>query len=127
MTNKLKIIQKTNKLNIKAVGIKGDNGVSIQSAEITQQNELLLTLTDNSIISAGFITINSSGVQTIQEEFQFTGTEVEFVLAYSTPKAIVTLNGVQQKNITDYQIVGNILTFNIQLEVDDDIIVTYWV
>lgn len=70
----------------------------------------------------------SSPMSSIQDLFTATLGQTIFTLSNSiSGVSIVTINGFQQKPITDYLIIGTELTFSYPLSLNDEIIVTYGV
>ena len=52
-------VQHTSSLEV----MNGERGISVASAEVRENNELFITLSDGSELSAGFITIDSSNLE----------------------------------------------------------------
>ena len=59
-------------------GAQGEQGVSVQSATIAAENELIITLSDGREISAGKITVSGEGISL---ENYYTKAEVEELIA----------------------------------------------
>ncbi len=121
------ITQQKNHSSLRQIALKGDDGVGVSSIYVSPINELIITYTDGRTQNAGIIQDQDPSVPVaIQDDFIALQDQQNFTLSNNaTQIAIVTINGIQQKHITDYTITDNNLSFTYPLEQDDIVIITY--
>ena len=129
---KTNVLVKTTRNNIKfrQVAIKGDDGapgVGISSILVNQDNDFIVTYTDGRVQNAGRIQEHDPNIPVLKQEF-YSANGGEYSIAFNNPITgilILTLNGVQLRNITDYSVQDNIIYFTEPLEQNDEVIANY--
>lgn len=123
------VLIKTTRNNIKfnQIALKGDTGVGVASVYVDANNDFIITYTDGRVENAGRIQEHDPNMPILHQElFQGqSGQETITLSNNSTGIVILTLNGVQQRNTVDYNIIDNVVYFTEPLDQDDQIIVNY--